>query len=174
MNPVPVPPFSFDFATQVLAEQYEKSGTVTPGWPEGVKVVDIVAHDVANSGVAWLIEAKDFRTITRQPRPANLQDLPQTMLAKVTGTLTGLTAIAAIAGHTLATHAQSSLAKPTTRAVLHLEPHPRNGTHSFLFPVEFVLDVKQKLDQVLNQVAPNPLVLSIATTPRAGVPWTVQ
>ncbi|MBT9557536.1 MAG: hypothetical protein IV100_15965 [Myxococcales bacterium] len=43
-----------------------------------------------------------------------------------------------------------------------------------LFPREFSADVLQKLKRLVADVAPGPLVLDIARTERAGVPWRVR
>lgn len=63
------------------------------------------------------------------------------------------------------------MAAPTKRVVLHLEPHL--GPHTALFPGGFEASVLQKLRQLVKTIDPNPLVLNIATTAKAAVPWTV-
>ncbi|MFZ1403942.1 MAG: hypothetical protein WAW03_12695 [Anaerolineae bacterium] len=47
------------------------------------------------------------------------------------------------------------------------------GPHSVLFPAGFSASVLQQLKQLVNTIDPNPLVLNIANTPAAGVPWSV-
>jgi hypothetical protein len=56
--------------------------------------------------------------------------------------------------------------------VLHLEPYA--GDTSTLFPSGFAASVLQKLKQLVKNTDPNPLVLNIANTPAAGVPWIVS
>jgi len=138
----------------------------------GLKAMDVVAIERDAPVVTWLIEAKDFRIITNPPRPSNLTDLPKTVAAKVTDTITGLGDAAANAVDIIERdHAQDALAAPVRRIVLHLEPPI--GQHSALFPTGFPISVLQKLKQLVKVIDPNPLVLSIASTPVASVPWTV-
>ena len=141
----------------------------------GVKAVDVVAVE----GVApppptttWLIEAKDYRIVTYPPKPSNLRGLPQTVAAKVTDTLAGLAhaAVNAIVPAEQAHAAQAVLA-PVRRIVLHLEPHV--GPHTALFPAGFAASVFQTLKRLVAHIDTNPLVLNIANTPMAGVPWVV-
>lgn len=69
----------------------------------------------------------------------------------------------------LASRANSATGR---RVVLHLEPY--NGPHSALFPVGFAAGVLQKLKGLMRDVDPNPLVVNIARTRSAGLPWTVS
>lgn len=174
MNPIAVEQFVFSFTAAVAAEPYETRGATVAGWPLNHRVVDFVCIDPGTgSGGAWLVEAKDYRVITNPPRPANLANLPETMESKARHTLLGLQAVAGIAGHALAFHAATASATPTKRVVLHLEPHPPNGPDTGLFPSRFEMLVHQKLKSLVYDIDPNPLVLDIAQTPAASVPWTV-
>jgi hypothetical protein len=142
----------------------------------GGEGVDVVANEptVARRTV-WLIEAKDYRVITKPPRKANLGDLPQTVDAKVRATIGALPAMAAATTNALArAHASAASAVAARpQVVLHLEPHPANGQHSALFPSGYPALVLQKLRQLLRDVDATPRVLDIARTPAAGVPWVV-
>jgi hypothetical protein len=69
----------------------------------------------------------------------------------------------------LAARAISSSKK---RIVLHLEPH--TGARTALFPAGFPASVLQKLRQIVQAIDSNPLVLNIANTLAAGVPWNVS
>lgn len=94
------------------------------------------------------------------------------MADKAAHTIAGLTDAAVNA--TVASekiHAVNALATPVKRVVLHLEPH--TGLHTALFPIGFAADVLQKIKQLVKAIDPSPLVLNIANTPAAGVPWTV-
>jgi len=141
----------------------------------GVKAVDVVAVEGAAPilpTTTWLIEAKDYRIITNPPRPSNLGGLPQTVAAKVTDTRTGL-AHAAVNAVDLAerAHAARAVLAAAVRIVLHLEPHV--GPHTALFPTGFAASVFQTLKALVVHIDANPLVLNIANTPTAGVPWVV-
>ena len=139
----------------------------------GHKGVDIVAVDGAPAlATAWLIEAKDFRVISNPPKRANVADLPLTVTGKVNDTLAGLADAAVNAADVSErSHAIAALAAPIKRVVLHLEPH--TGSHTALFPVGFAASVLQRLRPHVLAIDANPLVLNIANTPSAGVPWTV-
>ena len=175
MTQVQVEQLTFDFAVGVLPFQYEKAGAVVNGWPAGSKVVDVVASDATGAAaVAWFIEAKDFRIITYPPRPVNLTGLPQTVNKKVRDTITGMAAVGASSNDPAAkAHATATLPLARRRIVLHLEPHPPGGGHSYLFPRGFAASVLMKLRQLMKDIDRNPLVLDLARTPAAGVPWTV-
>lgn len=126
----------------------------------------------AHPQILWIIEVKDFRTLTREPRQNNLRNLAQTVFEKVIDTRDGL-ADAAI--HALDAgekkFARRAAIAGRIRVVLHLEPH--TGPHSRLFPGNFSGGVLQKLRQLLRDVDPQPFVLNLASTPRANVPWSV-
>jgi hypothetical protein len=166
----------FTFAGHVGPFQYEQAGVVVPGWPAGAKVVDIVANEPrANPTLNWLIEAKDYRVITFPPKPANLKGLANTVDQKVRATLASLPKVAAATPASAATaHAGRAITAGRRRVVLHLEPHPPSGTRSALFPSGFAASVLQKLKQLVKDIDANPLVLDIARTPAAGVPWVVS
>ncbi|GAA5146376.1 hypothetical protein GCM10023213_39320 [Prosthecobacter algae] len=167
----------FDFDATVAAQIYDQWQHYTAVWNAatgGQKAVDVVAVEGAPPpSVAWLIEAKDFRVITNPPKPSNIGGLAQFVADKVMHTLAGLADASANAVETgekeLATDA---LASGTRRIVLHLEPH--TGAHSALFPAGFAASVLQQLRRLVKSIDANPLVLKIANTPAAGVPWTVS
>lgn len=174
MPALQVDTLQFTFATTVAAQRYDSWQHYTSVWNAagGQKAVDVVAIESGvRSDVVWLIEAKDFRIITNPPNPSNISGLPQQVADKTAHTIAGLTDAAVNA--TVASeksHATTALAAPVKRVVLHLEPH--TGLHTALFPLGFAADVLQKLKQLVQAIDPNPLVLNIANTPAAGVPWT--
>ena len=69
-------------------------------------------------------------------------------------------------------HAALAIRAARTRVILHLEPYV--GRETKLFTVQpNPANVQQKLKQLVQELDPHPLVLSIATSARAGVPWSV-
>ena len=151
-----------------------KSLTVWSAALPGQKAVDIVAFDAGTRPTTcWMIEAKDFRVITNPPKPSNIGGLAQTVFEKVQDSIAGLTDAAASAtNHTEQSLAQLAMSATGRRVVLHLEPH--TGPHTKLFPTNFSASVLQKLRQLVRSIDPTPLVLNIADTPSADVPWTVK
>jgi len=138
--------------------------------------VDVVANEPATAPeLVWLVEAKDYRVITNPPKPANLRDLPETIDKKVRSTLAALAVVAAAnSGSAANVHAGKAAAAGRRRVVLHLEPHTPTGTQSALFPTNFSVNVLLKLRQLVRDIDLNPLVLDVARTPGAGVPWEVE
>ena len=176
MPTLQVDSFLFTFAATVAAESYDQWHHYLNVWNragQDQKAVDVVAvENPAAPAISWLIEAKDFRTINYPPRPSNLAQLPETVAAKAEHTLAGLADAAANAAIALErNHAAIAIAAHTKRIVLHLEPH--TGPHTALFPMGFAASVLQKLRQLVKATDPNPLVLDIANTPTADVPWIV-
>jgi hypothetical protein len=164
---------TFHFKTNVQASKYDE-------WryyrevlePQQHAAVDLVAvRKTQQPKDCWLIEAKDFRRIRGVPGDKNVSKLPETVESKARHTFADLpdTASSAVEPGERS-HAELALRAERIRIVLHLEP----GASSKLFPVmPKPADVQQKSKQLLKDLDPNPLVLSIATTANAGVPWTV-
>lgn len=168
---------SFDFDAGVNAQLYDRSQHYTTVWNAssgGKKAVDVVAvQGTPSSSTAWLIEAKDFRVITNPPRSCNIGGLAQQVTDKVNDTLAGLADASIHASEpSEKAIAASALASGLKRVVLHLEPH--TGHHTALFPTAFAANVLQQLRRLVRAVDANPLVLNIATTSAAGVPWNVR
>lgn len=163
---------SFTFSPHVIAEPYDKwhyYATISGQQQKGVDVVAV--ENPAVPSTTWLIEAKDFRP-AYPPRPSRIGRLAETVAIKVEDTFLGLED--AVMNATVASekhHASIAVAAPTKRVVLHLEPHV--GHYTALYPAGFAASVLQKLKQLLRARDLNPLVLNIADTPLAGVPWTV-
>ena len=113
--------------------------------------------------------------ITNPPKPTNLTGFAATVEAKVRDSLAALPV-----GGTLSTnaaakaHALAGSAAPAMRVVLHLEPHPAAGLHAALTPASWIANVLLQMRINLVDIDPNPLVLSIASTPAANVPWSVS
>ena len=154
--------------------QYESGGACIAGWPSGSKVVDVVANEAPPPPqVTWLIEVRDFRVITNPPRSTNLGGLAATVEQKVRQTLAALPVVVADSPDPAhRDHAARASAAARRRVVLHLEPHPTNGAHAALFGVGYAANVLLQLRALISDIDPNPLVLSIARTPSAKVPWT--
>jgi hypothetical protein len=173
MATLQVDSFQFSFEPTIAAELYDTWQHYTAVWRTQAtpqKAVDVVA--VEPGATTWLIEAKDFRVISSPPKPSNIAGLAKTVADKVTHSLAGLEDAAVKAASVAEkNHAQMAIAAPARRVVLHLEPH--GGKHTILFPLGFQASVLQKLRQLVKATDPNPLVLNIANTPSAGVPWTV-
>jgi len=178
MATLTVEALTFAFTARIAdAQIYDKwvhYATVWNAPPGGQKAVDVVAIETGNPPSArWMIEAKDFRIITNPPKASNISGLAQFVADKVRDSIAGLGDAATKA--TISTEkslAVLAISAPTTRVVLHLEPHV--GAHSALFPAGFAASVLQRLKQLVRSIDPNPLVLNIADTPSAGVPWTVS
>jgi len=136
-------------------------------------VVDVVARADVH---AWFIEVKDYRVISSPPQPVKVAALPNIVIQKAVDSLAGLMALASGAGDgRLQAQAQATLQTTTRRIVLHLEPAP--GDHAYAALCPNPSNVLLKLQQALRAQAPaglhpEPLVLSLRTTPTANVPWS--
>ena len=175
MTTIPVEQLSFTFDASVVPFQYEVAGVCVAGWPQGAKVVDVVAHDLpVPAQCTWLIEAKDYRVITNPPKPTNLTGLAATVEAKVRDSLAALPVVGVQYTDAAAkAHANLAAAAPAIRVVLHLQPHPSSGQHAALFPASWISNVLLQLRVNLADIDSNPLVLDLARTATANVPWSV-
>ena len=164
----------FDFEKSVLASKFDSSTHYLDVCRMAhKKAVDIVAVDVQTIPLTYLVEVKDFRVITSPPGEKNVAKLPETVAAKVTDTLACLADASTSASiPTERHHAKVAVSAPKCRIVLHLEPHV--GAKSALFPLGFPASVLFKLRTLVSSIDPHPLVLSIATTPASGVPWSAS
>jgi hypothetical protein len=170
MTSISVERLTFVFDPSVAPFQYEKNSVCVAGWPQGFKVVDVVAHDLpVPASLTWLIEAKDYRVIT------NLAGLAATVEAKVRDSLAALPVVGAQSTNGAAkAHAQVASTALGMRVVLHLEPHPAAGLHAALTPASWIANVLLQLRINLVDIDSNPLVLDIARTSAANVPWSVS
>lgn len=179
-QPLTVGELLFDFMAGTSAQCYDKWHFHEKRSKASNKGLDIVAitHEADRPQTTWLIEVKDFRTISKEPKHRNVAGLPETTEKKILDSLEGLR----LAQHQATepaekAHAKAAMRAKTKRIVLHLEPY---GGHeeekTKLFPVNFAASVLQKLLQSrqLRAIDPKPLVLNMATTPRSEVPWTVR
>lgn len=175
MTTIPVEQLTFTFDASVAPFQYEVAGVCVAGWPQGAKVVDVVAHDLpVPAARTWLIEAKDYRVITNPPKPTNLTGLATTVETKVRDSLAALPVVGVQSADSAAkAHALIASAAPAIRVVLHLEPHPAAGLHAALTPASWIANVLLQMRINMVDIDPNPLVLDIARTPAAHVPWSV-
>ena len=138
----------FTFKPAMAAEKYDEWQHYKEVWNRdgGKKAVDVVAMRYRSAPPEqWLIEAKDFRTITSPPEPSNCAGLPHTVAEKVEDTMAGLKDAAAHASNPEEQrHAARAVAARATRVVLHLEANV--GPYSTLFPRDFsAAKVLQKL-----------------------------
>jgi hypothetical protein len=164
----------FTFTPGIAAERYDTWQHYTTVLSRGgKKAVDVVAvENPVAPATTWLIESKDFRVITNPPKPSNIAGLAQQVADKTADTLAGLLHTSAHAtAASERSHSNIAISAPVKRVVLHLEPHV--GAHSVLFPAGFAASVLQSLRQLVRSVDANPLVLNIANTAAAGVPWGV-
>ena len=154
---------------------YDSSAHYQTVWQQkdgGKKGVDVVAIRMqATPPTAWLIEAKDFRSIRGEPKASNIAGLAAQVATKATDTIDGLAHAASNAADSEEKRfATTASATPGQRIVLHLEPY--TGESTKLFPRDFSSKVLQELKRLVRPIDPNPLVLSIATTRHAKVPWS--
>lgn len=167
----------FHFQPQIDARKYDESGHyVAVLRQQGKKAVDAVAIEVgACPKTRWLIEAKDFRKLSGEPKDANLSGLAQSVRQKVVDTCEGLRDASKHAGDPDEREFAGRAVQPgNTRIVLHLEPYA--GTerrYTKLFPRNFAAGVLQKLRQLAKDIDPKAVVLNIENTRRAAVPWSV-
>lgn len=176
MTSISVEQLSFTFDASVVPFQYEVAGVCVAGWPQGSRVVDVVAHDLpVPAQCTWLIEAKDYRVITNPPKPTNLTGLAATVEAKVRDSLAALPVVGVQSTDAAAkAHATVACAASAIRVVLHLQPHPSSGQHAALFPVSWSANVLLQLRINLADIDANPLLLDMARTATANVPWSVS
>ena len=166
---------AFMFRPTIAAQRYDRWHHYIRVWNAagGRKAVDVVAVEHSRSLIlTWLIEAKDFRIITNPPKPSNIAGLAQLVADKARDSLLGLADAAVNAANpSEKSHAVNAILATSVRIVLHLEPHV--GPHTALFPAGFSASVFQRLRQLVRAIDPNPLVLNIASTAAAAVPWAV-
>jgi hypothetical protein len=141
---------------------------------KGMRAVDCIAlRQGLRPRSAWMIEAKDFRNLRGLPKDSNPSAMIRDLLKKVNDSRDGITHAAAHAEiEKERTHANRFLNAARCQIVLHLEPYA--GPASKLFLRDPSAIVLQKLRQMLHSEERPPLVLNIANSARAGVPWTVS
>ena len=165
----------FTFQTNLVILEYDKSVFhQTIRVPLKKSGVDFVAcRRKTPPPDFWLIEVKDFRVIRGAPGEKNVSELPRTIAAKMLDTIEGLKDAANRAVNNEERMVSGLAANATkVRVVLHLEPY--EGTHTRLFPKNpSPANIMQKLKQLLDCLDSKPLVTSMATTGRSGVPWSV-
>ena len=164
----------FHFETWIEAQKYDESAHYDAFRQGGKRAVDVVAVETgANLQLAWLIEAKDYRVIRGQPKDVLPSEIASDVFRKVSDTMDGLADAAANAlDPAEMLHASRAMAAATLQIVFHLEPY--QGPATKLFPRDPSANVLDKLKQLFGAVMPTPMVLNIATTRRANVPWTVS
>jgi hypothetical protein len=158
----------FSFRAGSMASQYDAWSHYRNqfnGAFGGTKAVDIV---YADSGTAWLIEVKDYRTHQR----TKTSELAEEVALKVRDTMAGILSAALRANDNAEQRVASALLrKRTWRVVLHLEV-PASGSR--LRPRAIEPDkVLLQLKRLVRAVDPHPAVVdqhSIAP----GMNWAVQ
>jgi hypothetical protein len=100
---IPVDRLLFDIKTTYDAQKYDEwdyyRSVLQP--QKSYSAMDLVIARAQQSPVeVWLVEAKDFRMITRPPERSNLNGLAETVAKKVSDTLAGLRDAAGAAAQT--------------------------------------------------------------------------
>jgi hypothetical protein len=100
--------------------------------------------------------------------------LAATVEAKVRDSLAALPVVGVQSTDAAAkAHANLAAAAPANRVVLHLQTHPSSGQHAALSPASLIANVLLQLRINLADIDSNPLVLDLARTATANVPWSV-
>jgi hypothetical protein len=166
----------FHFLPEIDARKYDETAHYKQVVRQtGKRAVDIVAVPMgANPQRVWIVEAKDYRVLRGRPKHSSYIEMAEDFVRKVSDSLDGLVdaaAKAADAGERQ--YAARATSAQTRQAVLHLEPYDGPATRLFQGddPASRVL---MKLKQMLSHLDSPPLVLNIASTRRANVPWTVS
>lgn len=132
---------------------------------DGIKAIDVLAVDPG--GVAWFIEAKDYR-VNQRTKPSALSD---EVVQKVLDTLAALLPARLHAARAEEQDlADAVLRAPRLRVVLHLEQPEKR---SKLFPRAIdPAHIEQKLRQRLKPIDAHPKVTEKGAM--RGVPWQVK
>jgi len=165
---VEVDGFVFEFPDGWNPSKYDEWSFYRDGFVkvrDGIKAIDVLAVDP--DGVAWFIEAKDYR-VNPRTKPSELGD---EVVQKVLDTLAAL-----LPARLHATKAEEQeladavLRAPRLRVVLHLEQPEKQ---SRLFPRAIdPAHVQLKLRQRLKPIDAHPKVTEKSTM--RGVPWRVE
>lgn len=169
---------SFSFPSNFAAIGYDRSHhyrDVRQKLDESA--VDIVAFRHRNRPPdLWLIEVKDFRDLRGEPGAKNDRErLSEKTVRKAADTLVGLRDAAVNAKRPNEREFAATAVKRTrNRVVLHFEPF--KGAKKLFSEQPSQLNILQKMIQLLRshpELDPKPLVVSMANTKQARVPWTV-
>jgi hypothetical protein len=164
----------FHFDSNIEARKYDESRHyLEVVRVRGKRAVDVTAVRPGNNpSHAWLIEAKDYRQLRGLPKDSLPSEIADDVLRKVTETLEGLSDTV-VNGEEEGerSHAARVLGAHARHVVFHLEPHVGRSKIS---PGDPSANVAQKLKQLFRDQHLTPQVLSIRTTAKAGVPWTVS
>lgn len=168
MAKVPVDSLVFDFPAGWRVSKYDDWSFYRNQFSrlrKGVKAVDLLVVD--NSKVAWLIEAKDYRTHTRTKTTCISEEFRD----KILDSLAGITSAKFNATDREEIDvARRCLKAKKLRVVLHIE---QRVTGSKLFPRAIKLaDIKQKLRAMLKCVDAHPLV--VESSRMGSLLWTVR
>lgn len=101
-----------------------------------ISCVDALVKQNEQKNILWLVEVKDYRTLTQRPRRKNLEDLDQTLAKKLAHTLNELNNNGDIPQNLYEAHTYAQ----ELNYVIHIEPHP---TSSPYIPSGFPLDQYQ-------------------------------
>lgn len=164
--------FHFDSNVQVL--KYDECAYYLNRKEPRRKAVDIICVSAISFTIAYYIEAKDFRTITKPPKPTNLRDIHVTAVAKYEDSKVGLQHL-----HTETQYspdndfAALALSAHDDILILHLEPHTQDT--NFMFPKSVISQILQQTKKLLTQkqLLLDVKCLNAAETNQTLVPWTV-
>jgi hypothetical protein len=164
----------FHFEPNIDASKYDKTRHYqNVVMPRGaMRAVDCTAVRHGQSPQrAWMIEVKDFRNLHGPPKDATPTAMIEDFRKKIADSRQGLQDASQNAEDDMErSHALRFLSAVECQVVLHLEPY--QGPHTKLLP-DPTANILQKLRKLRPAGDPTPLVLNIATTRRAGVPWSV-
>lgn len=160
---------AFHFSANMGALAYDQSAHYQSLQPRPMGVDIVASRLTAQPEAVWLVEVKDFRTLAGVPKAESAEDLAPSVKGKVEDTLKALASWPE--SDSDYPHANRAKQAFTRRVVLHLEPHA--GTSKLFSVVPSAANVRQRLVQLLKDVDSNPLVLNMANTKKAEVPWSV-
>ncbi|WP_374087234.1 hypothetical protein [Methylomicrobium lacus] len=167
MQGLDVDGLQFDFPDDWLVGKYDEWSFYRNQFCRikyGIKALDLLAIDPSKT--AWLIEVKDYRVNSRT-KPS---DLSKEVVHKVFDTLSAMIPAKIHATGPIEKQLARAIATANNlRVVLHLEQPEK---HSKLRPRAInLVDVKQKIRQLLNPIDAHPLVVDAASR---CVDWQVS
>lgn len=160
--------FHFDQSVQVL--KYDDCAFYRNRSNQALKGIDFVCFQ----NRTYYIEAKDFRTITKPPSPANLRDIHTTVVGKYEDTRSGLTMLRNSAQHAPDDQlAALMLAAKDDTLVLHLEPHTQDT--NYMFSKALIANIFQQTKKLIRQksLIAEVKCLNAVETNQQKLPWTV-
>lgn len=164
--------FHFDPSVQVL--KYDECSFYKNRSNQTLKAVDFICMHALGQIQAYYIEAKDFRTITKPPSPANLRDIHITVVTKFENTRIGLSMLSNEVQYDPDDRfAMQALSAKHNTLVLHLEPHARDT--NYMFSKALIANIMQQTKILIRQknLVAEVKCLNAAETNQKKFPWTV-